>query len=130
MAEPAPKIQFGDEIHPIKTTPSRVFPINEDPSLARKAAGYDYEEKAIQIANDDLNRTNKQVRDALARCDARDTDTGRLTQDGLSYGWRTKVSVLYMATSEQALFTYTLLHSQVSRLGMIWSAHCPSLFGP
>ena len=61
MAQTSSNPQIGDEIHPVKTTQSRVFPISEDPSLAAKAASYDHEEKAMQIANDDLNRKNKQV---------------------------------------------------------------------
>jgi len=54
-------VQFGDGIRPVKSMPSHALAIDEDPSLADKAADYDYEEKAIQIANDDLNRKNKQV---------------------------------------------------------------------
>lgn len=61
MAQPTSHAQIGDEIHPVRTTQSRTFAIDEDPSLKRKAASYDHEEKAIQIADADLNRKNKQV---------------------------------------------------------------------
>ena len=64
MAESTPiqHIQFGDEINPVKTASSRVYSIaSKEPSLPEKAAGHDLEEKAVQIANEDLNRKRKQV---------------------------------------------------------------------
>jgi hypothetical protein len=54
-------VQFGDGIRPVKTTQSRTFDINTHPSLAQRVAEYDSEEKAIKVANEDLNRKNKQV---------------------------------------------------------------------
>lgn len=54
-------VQFGDGIRPVKTTQSRTFDVNAHPALAQKAREYDSEEKAIQVANEDLSRKNKQV---------------------------------------------------------------------
>lgn len=58
-------VQFGDGIRPVKTTHSRTFDISAHPSLAQRARAteYDSEEKAIQVAKEDLNRKNKQVLD-------------------------------------------------------------------
>jgi hypothetical protein len=56
------RIQFRDEIHPVKTSNSRVHPIEKSsPSIIEKEASYDEEEKALRIANEDLNRKKKQV---------------------------------------------------------------------
>ena len=56
------RIQFGEEIHPAKTGGSKVYSTaKRDPSLSENGGSYDVEEKAVQIANDDLNRKNKQV---------------------------------------------------------------------
>ena len=55
------EVQFRDGIRPVKGTESRVFAVNEDPSLARKVANFDGEERALRIANEDINRKNKQV---------------------------------------------------------------------
>jgi len=51
-------IQFGDEIHHVKTTSSKVH--NKDPSVSEKN-GLDIEDRAVQIANEDLNQKKKQV---------------------------------------------------------------------
>lgn len=57
-SEPAQRIQFGEEIHPVKTATSKVY--NKDPSLSEKRS-FDVEDSAVQIANADLNRKKKQV---------------------------------------------------------------------
>ena len=64
MAEssPAQRIQFGDEINPIRKTSTAYSNAVKEPSLSEKAAGHDLEEKAIQIADQDLNQKKKQVR--------------------------------------------------------------------
>ena len=63
MAESTPvqRIQFGDEISPVKKTVTSYSNANKDPSLSEKAGGYDLEERAIQIADQDLNQKKKQV---------------------------------------------------------------------
>jgi hypothetical protein len=57
--ETVQRIQFGEEIHPVKTGTSKVY--NKDPSLSEKN-GFDIEDRAMQIANADLNQKKKQVR--------------------------------------------------------------------
>jgi KUP system potassium uptake protein len=54
----AQRIQFGEEIHPVKPSTSKVY--NKDPSLSEKKS-FDVEDRAIQIANADLNQKKKQV---------------------------------------------------------------------
>lgn len=54
------RLQFEDGIHPIKTAGSRAYSISsKERPLPEKAGGYDLEERAVQIANDDLNRKKK-----------------------------------------------------------------------
>ncbi|KAH9206123.1 potassium transporter-domain-containing protein [Leptodontidium sp. 2 PMI_412] len=51
------RLQFEDGIHPIKTAGSRAYSISsKEHPLPEKAGGYDLEERAVQITNDDLNR--------------------------------------------------------------------------
>lgn len=57
-SETPQRIQFGEEIHPVKTSTSKVY--NKDASLSEKN-GFDIEDRALQIANADLNREKKQV---------------------------------------------------------------------
>ena len=54
----AQRIQFGEDIHPVKTASSKVY--NKDPSVSEKN-GLDIEDRAVQIANEDLNQKKKQV---------------------------------------------------------------------
>jgi KUP system potassium uptake protein len=61
-SETAQRIQFGEEIHPVKTATSKVY--NKDPSLSEKN-GFDIEDRAMQIANADLNQKKKQVSDSI-----------------------------------------------------------------
>jgi KUP system potassium uptake protein len=56
-------IQFGEEIHPVKTATSKIY--NKDDSLSEKN-GYDIEDRAMQIANADLNQKKKQVSGSLS----------------------------------------------------------------
>jgi KUP system potassium uptake protein len=60
--ETAQRIQFGEGIHPVKTATSKVY--NKDPSFSEKN-GFDIEDRAIQIANADLNQKKKQVSDSI-----------------------------------------------------------------
>lgn len=57
-SETSPRIQFGEDIHPVKTSTSKVY--NKDASLSEKN-GFDVEDRALQIANADLNQKKKQV---------------------------------------------------------------------
>ena len=57
-SEPPQHIQFGGEIHPVKTAASKVY--EKDPSLSEKN-DFDVEDRAMQIANADLNQKKKQV---------------------------------------------------------------------
>lgn len=62
-------IQFGDDIHPVKTTgSSRVYPKERlTPSVSEKPTSMSYdhrdeeEQNAAQIADADMNRKKKQV---------------------------------------------------------------------
>ena len=65
--EPSPltaqRIQFGDEISPVKSTGATAYSDgHKEPSLVEKRADYDTEEMALQIADADLNSRKKQVR--------------------------------------------------------------------
>lgn len=72
-SEAAQHIQFGDDIHPVKTTGSaRVFPkerltpsLSEKPTSLPTSLSYDHrdeeEQNAAQIADADRNRKKKQV---------------------------------------------------------------------
>lgn len=64
-SETAQRIQFGEDIHPAKTAISKVY--NEDPSFPEKN-GFDIEDRAMQIANADLNQKKKQVSAGLLNC--------------------------------------------------------------
>jgi hypothetical protein len=61
MSEPIQHIQFGEEIQPARTTASKAY-TKDLASFSEKSAGVDLEERAIQIANEDLNHKKKQVR--------------------------------------------------------------------
>jgi len=54
------RIQFGEEIHPVKTTGSAAY--RKELAATEKARGdFDIEERAAQLANADLNSKKKQV---------------------------------------------------------------------
>ncbi len=57
-SETAQRVQFGEDINPVKTATSNVY--NKDYSLSEKN-GFDVEDRAMQIANADLNQKKKQV---------------------------------------------------------------------
>jgi KUP system potassium uptake protein len=62
MADALQRIQFGDEIHPVKSTGTTAYSgTRKDAFLSEKTGGYDLEEKAVNIANEDLNRKKKQT---------------------------------------------------------------------
>jgi hypothetical protein len=63
MSEPIQHIQFGEEIQPTRTTASKAY-TKDLASFSEKYAGVDLEERAVQIANEDLNHKKKQVRKA------------------------------------------------------------------
>lgn len=60
MSDPTQHIQFGEGIRPVKTATSQAY--NKDLSLSEKTGTYDLEERALRIADDDLNKKKKQVR--------------------------------------------------------------------
>ena len=67
MSEPIQYIQFGEEIQPARTTASKAY-TKDLASFSEKSAGVDLEERAVQIANEDLNHKKKQVwKSPLAR---------------------------------------------------------------
>lgn len=57
---PAPRIQFGEEIHPVKSA-GVYSAMVKDAALLEKNGGLDLEQRALQIADSDLNRKKKQV---------------------------------------------------------------------
>jgi len=64
---PAQGIQFGEDIQPVKTNKGATFNSKAHdgyPSSSEKSRAVDIEDKAVQIANDDLNKKNKQVCDS------------------------------------------------------------------
>jgi KUP system potassium uptake protein len=60
MSEPIQHIQFGEEIQPARTTASKAY-TKDLASFSEKSAGVDLEERAVQIANEDLNHKKKQT---------------------------------------------------------------------
>jgi hypothetical protein len=60
MSESIQHIQFGEEIQPARTTASKAY-TKDLASFSEKSAGVDLEERAVQIANEDLNHKKKQV---------------------------------------------------------------------
>ncbi len=59
-SENAQHIQFGDDINPAKA-PNSSYGYKQELAISEKLAGVDAEERAIQIANADLNHKHKQV---------------------------------------------------------------------
>jgi hypothetical protein len=62
-SEPIQRVQFGEEIHPVKTTKSvrSYTTFVKDAALAEKTEEADLEQRADQIADSDLNRKKKQA---------------------------------------------------------------------
>jgi len=62
MAESTPiqRVQFGEEIHPVKSTGVYSSTVREA-SLSEKNEDVNFEERAVQIADADANRKKKQV---------------------------------------------------------------------
>lgn len=72
-SNPAPRIQFGEDIQPVKTNKSAtVYSKAHDgyPSSSEKSGAVDVEDRAVQIANEDLNKKNKQVSPSAIPFDA------------------------------------------------------------
>lgn len=57
-SETVQRIQFGEEIYPVKTKTSNVYNKEHSPS---EKNDFDIEDRAMQIANADLNKKKKQV---------------------------------------------------------------------
>jgi hypothetical protein len=67
MAESTtPRIQFGDEIKPVKSGSATVYATaaGRNPSLSEKYDSNDVEIGARNVADEDINRKKKQVRQA------------------------------------------------------------------
>jgi hypothetical protein len=67
MADSTPiqHVQFGEGIEPVKTKNGATAysqAYNGQPALNEKGEAVDVEDRAVQIANEDLNKKNKQVR--------------------------------------------------------------------
>jgi len=82
------RIQFGDDIHSVKQSESSPYATALDKSkMSQKVTGFDIEEKAVEIANADLNHKKKQVRPELSPITSELTScVFRLTRDGFCYG--------------------------------------------
>lgn len=156
MSEPeplaaGPRIQFGDDVHfaerfgdaitsdPVKSsaTTGASFSVYSAgiraPSVAdaEKTRDVELEERAVQIADADLNTKKKQVSTRIPSTYLRrDTDTHRHTQGGCLFGLRINRPESSMATLEPPLSTSSHLHSQASHLTMTWSARYLLSFGP
>jgi hypothetical protein len=56
-------IQFGDEIRPVKSNGAPPYTsVLRDSKVSQRITSHDLEEKAVQLANVDLNTKKKQVR--------------------------------------------------------------------
>lgn len=81
-------IQFGDEIQPVKSNGAPSYTaVLRDSKVSQRVTSHDLEEKAVQLANEDLNTKKKQVRCAtpLERCSPTNW-TQRHTGVGCYYG--------------------------------------------
>jgi hypothetical protein len=83
-------IQFGDDINPAKT-PNSSYGYKQELAISEKPAGVDAEERALQIANADLNHKHKQVSSERDYEEAAKLTLHRPIQVGCSCGWRIKV---------------------------------------
>lgn len=67
MSDTPQHIQFGDEIKPVRSNRSNIsngLPFGDvlgESKVSQAATSHDFEEKALEIANEDLNRKKKQV---------------------------------------------------------------------
>lgn len=74
MTDPPKNIQFGDETKPVRSNRSNGLSFGDvlaESKVSQVATSYDFEEKALEIAHDDLNKKKKQVC-ILPRLDRRD----------------------------------------------------------
>jgi KUP system potassium uptake protein len=61
-------IQFGDEIRPVKSNGAPPYTtVLRDSKVSQRITSHDLEEKAVRLANEDLNTKKKQVRCAFPR---------------------------------------------------------------
>ncbi|CAD6442667.1 46d617b6-b905-4ce3-b3ef-7f9893f81754 [Sclerotinia trifoliorum] len=64
MADPAQQIHFGDEIKPMRSNRSNRLAFSDvlaESKVSQAATSHDFEEKALEIANEDLNKKKKQT---------------------------------------------------------------------
>ncbi|KAI9645857.1 hypothetical protein NHQ30_005293 [Ciborinia camelliae] len=64
MAEPPEHIQFGDEIKPVRSNKSNGVAFGDvlaESKVSQTVTSHDFEEKALEIANEDLNKKKKQT---------------------------------------------------------------------
>lgn len=61
MADPSQHIQFRDEIKPVRSNGLAFGDVLAESKVSQMASSYDFEEKALEIANEDLNKKKKQV---------------------------------------------------------------------
>ena len=64
MADLSQHIQFRDEIKPVRSNRSNGLAFGDvlaESKVSQMASSYDFEEKALEIANEDLNKKKKQV---------------------------------------------------------------------
>ncbi|KAM3068697.1 hypothetical protein ACMFMG_010875 [Clarireedia jacksonii] len=56
-----PHIQFGDEIKPVKSHGVPYTDVLRESKVSQRVTSHDLEEKAVQLANEDLNTKRKQT---------------------------------------------------------------------
>ncbi|KAF7879587.1 hypothetical protein EAF04_000782 [Stromatinia cepivora] len=64
MADPTQRIHFGDEIKPMRSNRSNGLAFGDvlaESKVSQAATSHDFEEKALEIANEDLNKKKKQT---------------------------------------------------------------------
>lgn len=61
-SEPIQRVAFGDDIHPVKSAGATIYSTGRKQSISEKDGdSYDIENRAAQIANEDLNQKKKQT---------------------------------------------------------------------
>lgn len=99
MAEDGQRIQFGADINVAKPSEKSVYTqVLDDSAVSQRVTTQDLEERAVQLANSDLNHKKKQVGAADVVRWSLANKPNRLTQDGCFYGFRIRVLVLSTVT--------------------------------
>ena len=142
-AAPVQRIQFGQEIQPVKSNGVYTSTPFTHPSLSEKSDGVDLEARAVRIAEEDSNRKKKQVCDTppnlaiagsfyahLISARLGELTKHRNSRDGLSHGSHSRQLELSMVTSVPHRCMSTRQLSHPSRHTMILLAPYRSSSGP